>query len=256
MKNEKILNESDVIMTLSKLWQKINIFTIVSIFIFGFLICILEVVCGIRKINIGFLMFIPLTCLIGIAFALLTFKEKLVERLNYVDNRCSEFGIGHKDIENSNNYNKTHSNLKDKYGNINTSVNLNKNTSCDANKRNLRTNSYYWKDIVKYKDTYIFIKGPISFDVPEEYKKAIEENYLGDNYDEIINNLNRLEIFKYTPGVDYLYDLDPYLNFIRETLNIPEDEEIETYMMDNIDIDGFEQKWIPECGGYINEVPV
>lgn len=109
-------------------------------------------------------------------------------------------------------------------------------------------NKVEWMDIVKVNDEYYLER----YDVEFEYG-MFDEMYLGNDEESILNNI-KLIANAYGLDCDRLYDCYDFFEAVREKYNIDEDEEIETYMFDDIDLPEevykkFDIAWL---GGYIN----
>ena len=126
-----------------------------------------------------------------------------------------------------------------------------------------------WLDIVKIKDSYHLVRCPVKLEsiiVPEE---VLENHYLGNRIDVIektlhalieyykaINIDTNLEINLEGYEDDTLYNCDEFYDLVRKTFNLSDNDEIETVMMDDIDIpkEIAEKYDIAYLGGYINGV--
>lgn len=126
-----------------------------------------------------------------------------------------------------------------------------------------------WLDIVKIKDSYHLVRCPVKLEsiiIPEE---VLENHYLGNRMDVIektlhalieyykaINIDTNLEINLEGYEDDTLYNCDEFYDLVRKTFNLSDNDEIETVMMDDIDIpkEIAEKYDIAYLGGYINGV--
>ena len=126
-----------------------------------------------------------------------------------------------------------------------------------------------WLDIVKIKDSYHLVRCPVKLEsiiIPEE---VLENHYLGNRIDVIektlhalieyykaINIDTNLEINLEGYEDDTLYNCDEFYDLVRKTFNLSDTDEIETVMMDGIDIpkEIAEKYDIAYLGGYINGV--
>lgn len=102
-------------------------------------------------------------------------------------------------------------------------------------------NKVEWIDIVRINDKYYLERHDVEF----EEDVLNHANYLGDNMDTILENIYLLDADN-----DCLYNCSDFFDAVREKYNLDEDEEIETYMFDDIDVpEEFDIAWL---GGYIN----
>lgn len=110
-----------------------------------------------------------------------------------------------------------------------------------------------WKDVVKVNGEYYVEIFEVEFDDSRLNKI---ETYLGDDEEIIINALIELEneIDGFRFDEDPLYNCDKFFDAVREKYNLDEDDDIETYMFDSIDIpEEFDIAWL---GGYINGINI
>ena len=106
-------------------------------------------------------------------------------------------------------------------------------------------NKVEWIDIIRIDDEYYLERHDITF----EEDVLNHANYLGDNMDTILENIYLLDADN-----DCLYNCSDFFDAVREKYNLDEYEEIETYMLDDIDLpeevcQKFDIAWL---GGYIN----
>lgn len=109
-------------------------------------------------------------------------------------------------------------------------------------------NKVEWMDIVKVNEEYYLERHDVEFE-----EKEFDEIYLGDDEVSIFDNVD-LIANKYDYEWDCLYDCDDFFEAVREKYNIDEDDEIETYLFDDLDLPEevtkkFDIAWL---GGYIN----
>lgn len=112
-------------------------------------------------------------------------------------------------------------------------------------------NNVYWQDIVKIKGKYYLE----DFDVDFEDKR-LEDEYLGESEDDILQKISEYEE-KYEDFIsDPLYDCSKFFEGIQKKYNLTDDEmeEVETYLFDDLDLprevcEEFDIAWL---GGYIN----
>lgn len=130
-------------------------------------------------------------------------------------------------------------------------------------------NIFEWLDIVKIKDSYHLVRCPVKLEsiiIPEE---VLENHYLGNSmkaiektlhalieYYKAINIDTNLEINLEGYEDDTLYNCDEFYDLVRKTFNLSDNDEIETVMMDGIDVpkEIAEKYDIAYLGGYINGV--
>lgn len=117
-------------------------------------------------------------------------------------------------------------------------------------------NKVEWQDIVKVNGEYYLER----FDIEFEDSRLNDVNCLGYNEDIIINNLTKLEreIDGFCFDDDPLYNCDDFFEYVKEKYNLYEDDDIETYLFDDIDLpeevtQEFDIAWL---GGYINGVNI
>lgn len=105
-------------------------------------------------------------------------------------------------------------------------------------------NKVEWMDIVKINDEYYLERHDVEFE-----EKEFDEIYLGNDETSILNNVNSIAN-KYNFDWDCLYDCSDFFVAVREKYGLDEDDDIETYMFNDIDIpEEFDIAWM---GGYIN----
>ena len=113
-------------------------------------------------------------------------------------------------------------------------------------------NKVEWQDIVKVNGEYYLERFDVEFEESE-----LDDIYLGDNMIDILNKIAIVErSLEYE--IDPLYDCGDFFDSVREKYNISEDDDVETYLFDDIDLPEevtkeFDIAWL---GGYINGVNI
>ena len=113
-------------------------------------------------------------------------------------------------------------------------------------------NKVEWMDIVKVNGEYYLERFDVEFEESE-----LDDIYLGDNMMDILNKIAIVErSIEYV--IDPLYDCSNFFSSVREKYNLDEDEEIETYLFNDIDLpEEITKKYdIAWCGGYINGINI
>lgn len=115
-------------------------------------------------------------------------------------------------------------------------------------------NKVEWQDIVRINDEYYLERHDVEF----EYEFAqLDDVYLGDDEGSIINKIMELSD-EFDKGEFPLYDCSDFFGSITEKYRLDDDDDIETYLFDDIDLPEevtkkFDIAW---CGGYINGVNI
>lgn len=112
-------------------------------------------------------------------------------------------------------------------------------------------NKVFWQDIVKIGDEYYLERFEVEFE-----DSNLNEVYLGDDEKSILDKLQELLLYDFED--EPLYDCGDFFVAIREKYNLDEDDDVETYMFDDIDLpdevcEKFDIAWL---GGYINGVNI
>lgn len=113
-------------------------------------------------------------------------------------------------------------------------------------------NKVEWQDIVKVNGEYYLERFEVEFEDEELNSYQFPNNENG-----IIEDLYRLEKLN-KEYYDPLYNCDKFFEAVRKKYNLAEDNYIETYMFDEIDLpEEVEQEFdIAWLGGYINGVNI
>ena len=106
-----------------------------------------------------------------------------------------------------------------------------------------------WMDIVKVNGDYHLERHDIEFE-----EKEFDGIYLGNDEKSILNNA-KLTVDKYNSDCLF-YDCSNFFSYVIEKYNLDENEEIETYLFNDIELpEEVTQKYdIAWLGGYINGV--
>lgn len=110
-------------------------------------------------------------------------------------------------------------------------------------------NKVEWMDIVRINDEYYLERFDVEFE-----DKRLNRYKFGNDMLSIEKKLEKIEENLDDFDWDCLYDCSDFFSSVREKYNLDEDEEIETYMFDDIDLPEeieFDIAWL---GGYINGV--
>ena len=124
----------------------------------------------------------------------------------------------------------------------------------------MKKNSIIWIDIIKFRNEYKIYSAPVKLE--EIFNCSEELPFLGNTENEILTNIESLlkdeELAKAfeSDSSQPLYDCEPFFDSIRAEFNLGEDEEIETYCFDDIDLPEDEDFDIVETGGFINGISI
>lgn len=110
-------------------------------------------------------------------------------------------------------------------------------------------NKVEWLDIVKVNGGYYLERFDVEFEDKRlnRYKLGNDMNSIEEKLEQIEENLDDFDW-------DCLYNCDNFFESVREKYNLTEDDEIKTYMFDDIELPEESEFDIAWCGGYINGV--
>ena len=114
-------------------------------------------------------------------------------------------------------------------------------------------NKVEWQDIVKVNGECYLERFDVEFE-----DSRLNNIRFGDNMILILDKLEELENELDDFDADCLYDCGDFFVSVREKYGLDEDEDVETYLFDDIDLPDevtkeFDIVWL---GGYINEVNI
>lgn len=114
-------------------------------------------------------------------------------------------------------------------------------------------NKVEWQDIVKVNGEYYLEMFEVEFE-----DSRLNNIRFGDKMILILDKLEQLENELDDFDWDCLYDCDDFFVSVKEKYNLNEDDDIETYLFDDIDLpEEVTQKYdIAWLGGYINGVNI
>ena len=114
-------------------------------------------------------------------------------------------------------------------------------------------NKVEWQDIVKVNGEYYLERFDVGFE-----DSRLNNIRFGNDMILILDKLEELEHELNDFDYDCLYDLSDFFDSVREKYGLDEDDDVETYMFDGIDLpEEVTQKYdIAWLGGYINGVNI
>lgn len=116
----------------------------------------------------------------------------------------------------------------------------------------MKNNVVTWRDIVKINGEYFLEVFEVSLE-----DRRLNNVYLGDDEETILKNIQNI-LGKDYNGDNPLYDCGDFFTKVAEKHNISDEDEIETYLFDDLELNDevckkFDIAWL---GGYINSVNI